>query len=318
MKLMKPTLLTLLALGVAALTAGAQDSNLDGLPPGGGPGAQGGPGDPGRHRPPPLPLVLALDTNHDGVIDAAEIANASAALLTLAKDGVLTSNEYMPPMPKDAPPDAPLPPLPLIIKALDANGDGVIDAAEIANASAALLTLDKNGDGVLTRDEFLGRPPHRGGNHRPGGGGYDGNAGNGGDEMQNGGAGGPPPNGVPPGPAPDENSGNGTGNGSNDQPGAGPGGPPPDAASQGPPPGQNDSNGGGNAAGNSESDSSDMHAFGTEDPHQDDAAPGAPSGLTVVASTPAAPATLASMPTPVLKWIMLRPTMAAGSRPTQP
>jgi len=288
MKLMKPTLLALLALGVAALTAGAQDNQPDGPPPGGGfgggSGAPGGPGGPGRHRPPPLPLVLALDTNHDGVIDAAEIANASAALLTLAKDGVLTSNEYMPPMPKDAPPDAPRPPLPLIIKALDANGDGVIDAAEIANASAALLTLDKNGDGMLTRDEYLGRPPHRDGHHRPGGGGDDGNGGNGGnggDDMQNG----------------------------------GPGGPPPDAAPQGPPPGQNDGNGGGNAAGNPDSDSSDMHAYGTEAPQLDDAAPGAPSGLTVVASSPASPA---SMPTPVLKWITLRPTMAAGSRPTQP
>jgi len=36
----------------------------------------------------------------------------------------------------------------------------VIDADEIANASAALKSLDKNGDGVLTPDEFVGqRPP---------------------------------------------------------------------------------------------------------------------------------------------------------------
>ncbi len=57
-------------------------------------------------------------------------------------------------------------PRPLIIKALDANGDGVIDASEIANAPAALKTLDKNGDGQLTRDEYLGKrpgpPPHDG------------------------------------------------------------------------------------------------------------------------------------------------------------
>jgi len=44
-----------------------------------------------------------------------------------------------------------------IVAALDANKDGEIDAAEIANAAAALKTLDKNGDGKLTADEI--RPP---------------------------------------------------------------------------------------------------------------------------------------------------------------
>ncbi len=51
-------------------------------------------------------------------------------------------------------PRKPRPPLEL---ALDANGDGVIDAGEIANASAALKKLDMNGDGKLTPDEY--RPP---------------------------------------------------------------------------------------------------------------------------------------------------------------
>jgi len=49
-----------------------------------------------------------------------------------------------------------MPPPPLI-QALDANGDGIIDEQEIANAPAALKTLDKNGDGKLTPDEL--RPP---------------------------------------------------------------------------------------------------------------------------------------------------------------
>ena len=44
-----------------------------------------------------------------------------------------------------------------LMQALDANGDGIIDEAEIANASAALKKLDKNGDGKLTPDEL--RPP---------------------------------------------------------------------------------------------------------------------------------------------------------------
>jgi len=194
-KIIRQTVLLALALGASTLMAGAQDNNNDGPPggPGGGPGGPGGPGGwggPGGHRHPPLPLVSVLDTNHDGVIDAAEIANASAALKTLANsDGVLTTNEYLPRLPKNAPPNAHRPPLPLIIKALDANGDGVIDAAEIANASAALKTLDTNGDGVLTRDEYLGKPPQRG--HRPGGGHP------GGDD----GAGGPPDD-APAGPPP--------------------------------------------------------------------------------------------------------------------
>ncbi len=53
-------------------------------------------------------------------------------------------------------PDGPRPRMPLIA-ALDANADGVIDADEINNASAALKKLDKNGDGKLTREELM--PP---------------------------------------------------------------------------------------------------------------------------------------------------------------
>lgn len=46
------------------------------------------------------------------------------------------------------------PPLHPLEMALDANGDGIIDAKEIANAVAALKKLDKNGDGKLTEDEY--------------------------------------------------------------------------------------------------------------------------------------------------------------------
>jgi Ca2+-binding EF-hand superfamily protein len=45
-----------------------------------------------------------------------------------------------------------------ILNVIDANHDGKIDAAELADAPARLRTLDKNGDGKLTRDE-AGLPP---------------------------------------------------------------------------------------------------------------------------------------------------------------
>ena len=63
--------------------------------PPGGPGG-GGPGGPGGRR--PMPVIEALDADHDGVISAEELKNATAALLTLDKnkDGKLTEDEYRP------------------------------------------------------------------------------------------------------------------------------------------------------------------------------------------------------------------------------
>lgn len=87
------------------------------------------------------------------------------------------------------------PPLPAVMRALDANHDSVIDADEINNAPAALRSLDKNGDGKLTFDEAMGpRPQMRGpqGGHGGQGRGPGGPDGLGGDNNQ-------PPMGPPPG-----------------------------------------------------------------------------------------------------------------------
>lgn len=100
MKTTTKTILAVLALSASALIVNAQDA---GGPSGGPPGRQGGPGNGpegmhGRRMPPPSLLMEALDTNHDGIIDSNEIANASAALKKLDKngDGKLTPDELRP------------------------------------------------------------------------------------------------------------------------------------------------------------------------------------------------------------------------------
>jgi hypothetical protein len=63
------------------------------------------------------------------------------------------------------------PPLPPVIRALDVNHDGIIDASEIANAPAELSTLLKSGSTSLRIPDLLGHPPRRpGGPGGPGGG----------------------------------------------------------------------------------------------------------------------------------------------------
>ena len=120
---------------------------------------------------------------------AGMLALGAAALVVNAQDfgGPQNGNGQNGP-----PPRGQRPPPPPIVAALDANHDGVIDAKEIANASAALRSLDRNGDGKLTPDEFMG--PRQ---QRPGGPG-----------RGPGGNGGPDDNNLPPGPPPGDGGGN--------------------------------------------------------------------------------------------------------------
>lgn len=172
------TVLALVLVGSIATARAAQPA-----------GREGGP----RPRP---PIDTTLDADGNEVIDAGEIANAIAALqkLDANADGQLTPDEYRPPRPGRGPggqataaPGLPSGsarplhgeggmtggpadgrrPLPPIVTALDANGDGEIDPDEIANAVAALKKLDVNGDGTLSPEEY--RPPRPSGSGAPDG-----------------------------------------------------------------------------------------------------------------------------------------------------
>lgn len=84
----------LLSLGASACLVLAQDAGRAE-----GPGARQ-PGQEGRR--PSHPVVEALDLNHDGTIDADEIAKASESLKKLDKnsDGKLTPDEFRPQRPQ--------------------------------------------------------------------------------------------------------------------------------------------------------------------------------------------------------------------------
>jgi len=104
MKITTKLLLIGATAGASALLF-AQDAPNNGQSgPQDGPGAGGPGGGHHRMRHPPIAIIGALDANHDGVIDADEIANAVEALKKLDKngDGKLTPDEFL-----GAPPGGP-------------------------------------------------------------------------------------------------------------------------------------------------------------------------------------------------------------------
>jgi len=126
-----------------------------------------GPGQTGGGRFPMDPLMFSLDANTNNVIEATEIASASDALKKLDKniEGKLRSAELKPQRPNGGnqpsfnPPGGGRRPTSPLLLALDANGDGELDATEIASASDALKQLDAHGAGQLTLDEQMLKPP---------------------------------------------------------------------------------------------------------------------------------------------------------------
>lgn len=122
--------------------------------------------EPGAYKASPyfrmMPVLMALDTDQDGIISASEIAHAAAALLALDKNGdnKLSAEECGLGIPHPAGAGIVFMRLHPVLAALDANHDGEISASEILNAPSALLMLDKNRDGQLTEGELLPDPAY--------------------------------------------------------------------------------------------------------------------------------------------------------------
>ena len=113
-------------------------------------------------------VLSAIDSDGDLILSPEEMLNAPAALrrLDLNHDGKLSAEEcgFLPPgdlagparlmarSRRDFMRENP------VLAALDADRDGEISAAEIANSPAALKSLDLNNDGRLTPYELLPNP----------------------------------------------------------------------------------------------------------------------------------------------------------------
>jgi len=139
---------------------------------------EGGPGIPGAMLA-NLPLMAALDSDHDGSLSVSEIANASKSLLTLDKngDGILSNEEMRPTLNPLAggPPTGEM--MARMFSTQDANGDGKLTGDEIPERMRDRVgMIDENGDGALDRSEMqkaMARLAGKAGD-RPGPGGKDG------------------------------------------------------------------------------------------------------------------------------------------------
>ena len=106
---------------------------------------------------PASPVLAALDSDHDGILSATEIAAAPLALAALDRDGdgLISFNErrITDPNGNSVRVSRGTGSFNLIL-ALDANHDGSIQTMEMANAASSLKLLDRNSDGALTPEEI--------------------------------------------------------------------------------------------------------------------------------------------------------------------
>jgi Ca2+-binding EF-hand superfamily protein len=110
----------------------------------------------------PRLVLMALDTDHDGQLSAAEIANASASLRSLDRngDGEITFDELEPSRTDaGASPDQ----LVAMLMAFDKNSDGVLTLDEVPERMQPMFQRgDANHDGKLTSDEIRQMAGHTG------------------------------------------------------------------------------------------------------------------------------------------------------------
>ncbi len=97
------------------------------------------------------PVISALDTNHDGILSAQEIAAASKSLLALDRngDGQLTPDETR--VRQQTPEDRAI----HMLDEWDTDKDGKLSRAEAPERMAADFSkIDKDGDGYLSKSEL--------------------------------------------------------------------------------------------------------------------------------------------------------------------
>jgi hypothetical protein len=156
------TLLIGLALAGSAIPLNAQAGR--------GRGA-GGPHRYGAQEFPP-PIATLFDTDSNGALSEAEVAQAASQLLKLDqnKDGQLTAQELCPGGCRRSGQGCPWGgqgqgrhagadgQKPVLLVLFDTDKDGVLSAAEIAASPTVLKALDQNSDGQVTADEIRPLP----------------------------------------------------------------------------------------------------------------------------------------------------------------
>jgi hypothetical protein len=105
-----------------------------------------------------FPITHAIDLDGNGELSASEIAHASTMIFALDLDGDSTVSyselHVAGPVNVAFRSAGRARPIETVMLALDANNDGELSMAEIANAAKSLAALDANKDGKISRNEL--------------------------------------------------------------------------------------------------------------------------------------------------------------------